>query len=145
MSNEPVEVQASDSAGVTVVPEPMIGWRRDTDYRQVGGVRDALHVLNLLRYKIVSLSLPISRINTKCLYIWINLQFVSYSPELPKFLLNFFKLTSNSNVEKGSRSANSVTSAMSHTAMPPSRRSEKDPKPTASLSLEKRAHTTLVS
>ena len=88
MSNEPVEVQASDSAGVTVVPEPVIGWRRDTDYRQVGGVRDALHVLNLLRYKIVSLSLPISRINTKCLYIWINLQFVSYSPELPKSLLN---------------------------------------------------------
>ena len=63
MSNEPVEVQASDSAGVTVVPEPVIGWRRDTDYRQVGGVRDALHVLNLLRYKMVLISFSTFRTN----------------------------------------------------------------------------------
>ena len=49
MSNEPVEVQASDSAGVTVIAEPVIGRRRDTHYRQVGGVRHTFHVLNLLR------------------------------------------------------------------------------------------------
>ena len=51
--NEPVEVQASDSPGVTVVPEPMVGWGRDADYRQVF-LRSA-RVLNLYMYDTVSI------------------------------------------------------------------------------------------